>query len=273
MKKHYLITLLMAVAISMISNVSFAQFYGNVNLGYGLGKSTMNIGDFSNYTYLSPTSFKDEQIYLSLGKGFNFGVTAGDMFNKNVGAEIGINYLLGGKCTAEDKYENGTGEYSLKAGMLRIIPAAKVSAGFEKINPYAKFGAVISFGTVKHEMKQTLGSITTTDIWCYKGGVAFGFMGALGVDYSINERIALFAELNTINQSYSPKKGELTEATYNGEDQLPDMTTSQKEIEFVDEVTTAYEGGDQSDSEPTKVLKQKFPLGSVGINFGLEIRF
>jgi hypothetical protein len=276
MKKNNFIILLTALITVMFSTASFAQFYTNLNVGYGFGKSTANLDywGFYNYTQNSSTTYTEEQIFLSLGKGLNFGVTVGNMFNEHVGAELGINYLLGGKSKASDEYMNGAKtDYVLMARMGRAIPAIVIAAGTEKIDPYAKFGVVISLGSVKYEIEDNYNSDVFIEKWCFNGGVALGFMGAIGAKFPLSDKMRLFAEINTINQSYAPKKGELKEATYNGEDQLPDLTTREKEIEFVDEITYEYEGGNQSDSEPTKVLKQKFPLGSVGINFGLEIRF
>jgi hypothetical protein len=271
MKKNYLITLLIAVAIGMIANSSFAQgMYGNLNIGYGFGKSTMNIEDFTNYTEGS-NSDTEEQIFLSLGKGLNFGGTIGNMFNEHVGAELGINYLLGGKAKAKDEYLGGTTEYEFYARMLRFIPAIVIAAGGEKINPYAKFGVVVSTGSVKYDYEDKDGGDLTIRKVKYSGGIALGFMGAVGAKFKLSDNMSLFAELNTINQSYAPKKGELTEYSFNGTDRLPNLNTYQKEVEFVDKIT--YDGSYPPTSEPRKELKQKLPLGSVGINFGLEIRF
>jgi len=68
----------------------------------------------------------------------------------------------------------------------------------------------------------------------------------------------------------SPKKGELKEASYNGTDMLPNMTTSEKEIEFVKEITYDYENM-PPENDPTQALKIKFPTGSVGLNVGALI--
>jgi hypothetical protein len=274
MKKNYLITLLMTVAIGMIANNSLAQgMYANLNVGYGFGKSTMNLESLNFYNSTQGSnSVTDEQIFLSLGKGFNFGGTIGDMFSEHVGAELGINYLMGGKAKAKDEYPGGTTEYKLYANMLRFIPAVVIAAGGEGINPYAKFGVVISTGSAKYEWEDN-DVVITISKEKYSGGIALGFMGAVGVIFPLNDKLGIFAEINTVNQSYAPKKGELTEASYNGKDMLPDLTTSQKEIEFVDKITTEFEGNDPPTSEPTKVLKQKLPLGSVGIQVGAQIKF
>lgn len=274
MKKNYVLTLLMAFAFGMMANNASAQGpYASLNLGYGFGKSTMNLEYWNFYNSTSGTnSVTDEQVFVSLGKGLNFGGTFGNMFNENVGAELGINYLLGGKAKAKDEYTGGTTEYNFYARMLRIIPAIVIAAGGEGINPYAKFGVVVSLGSAKYEMEDNDNGDIMILKEKYSGGIALGFMGAVGALFPLNDNMSIFAEINTINQSYAPKKGEITELTVDGDDMLPDLTTSQKETEFVKEVTYEYEVNPPT-SEPTKVLKQKLPLGSVGIVVGARIKF
>ncbi len=271
MRKIYLTTVFMTFAAGWLMNAAMAQCFGGLSFGYGIPKGTMNINGFSNSTVVDANTYTDKQIYLSLGKGFNFGLTGGHMCNKNFGGQLDVNFLAGGKTTAKDSSPSGTEKYTLQANMLRIIPAAIVKAGFTGLDPYARFGAVISMGRVKYTGEQNYSSYVTEDIWNYKSGVALGFMGALGAEYPISDKLDVFGEINTINQTYSPKKGELTKSTYNGEDQLGSMTTSQKEVKFENEVTYDYEGGQQPPpDEPTKVLKTKYPLGSVGFLFGVH---
>jgi len=271
MKKNYVFTLLIGFAFALIANNASAQGpYACLNVGYGFGKSTMNLPGFYNST-VGDNSQTDEQVLVSLGKGLNFGGTFGNMFNENVGAELGINYLLGGKAKAKDEYPDGTTEYKFYARMLRFIPAIVIAAGSDGINPYAKFGVVVSTGSAKYEWEDNDNGDLTIEKWKYSGGIALGFMGAVGALFPINDNMSIFAEINTINQSYAPKKGEMKENTFNGADRLPNLTTSQKEVEFVKEII--YDESTPSTSEPTEVLKQKLPLGSVGIVAGACIKF
>ena len=70
--------------------------------------------------------------------------------------------------------------------------------------------------------------------------------------------------------SYAPTKGEITDATFNDQDQLSEMTTNEKKVEFVDSYT--YDENDfPEESEASKELKQKFPFGSGGVQLGLRI--
>jgi hypothetical protein len=271
MKKLQLFKGLFIIAMFLfVANDSNAQgAYVNLNVGYGFCMSSSTMEGLYNYTS-GQNSSTTEQIYFSLGKGLNFGGTFGYMFNEHVGAELGLSYLLGGKTKAKDEYNGGTTDYGLSSNMFRFIPAIVVAAGTEGVNPYAKFGLVIGTGSVTMDYEDNDDGDMEILKMKLNGGAAFGISGALGAIFELADNISLFGELNTINMSHSPTKGEITEATYNGTDVLPDMTTSEKEVEFVDEVTYNY-NNPPPDSQPSQELKYKLPFGSLGINVGVVI--
>ncbi len=265
------LSILKIVLVSLLITVGSASVksqgaYVSANLGFGFPMSSQDIEGFMNETSGSNSTTR-EQIFMSFGKGFNFGGTFGYMFNKNVGAELGISYLMGGKTKAIYDYSGGKTDYSFSGKMLRFVPALVVTAGSEGLNPYARFGFVIGKASLKQEVEDNDDGDIMKGKLKYSGGMSFGVNAAAGVMFALGDKMSFFAELNSVNMSYSPKKAEFTELTYNGEDMLPDLTTSVKEVEFVDEVTTS--STPPPDSEPHKELKHKMPFGSIGINFGV----
>ncbi len=268
MKKISII--LIAFAIVLFTGNLFAQgAYVNINAGYGFCMSSQNIDGFTNYSSTS-SSYTVEQVNASLGKGLNFGGTFGFMFNDNVGAELGVSYLLGGKTKAKDQYSGGTTDYTISSNMLRFIPSVVIAAGTDGIDPYAKFGVVIGTGSIKSEYEDVDDGDIGVMKMKYSGGMALGLNAAIGANFEISDFMSFFAEVNMVNMSYAPTKGEVTEATYNGVDMLPNLTTSDKEVEFVDSYTHS-QSSPPSDSQPSEQLKIKYPFGSVGINVGLRI--
>jgi hypothetical protein len=285
MKKNYLKLWLLLFVIGLFTNNIFAQgAYINFNTGYALKASSANLDMFDlgfedfgmdefNNTSYGENSGTFEQVNVSLGKGLNFGAAFGYMFNKNVGAELGLSFLKGGKSTATYEEPNYSEEFTIRANMLRIIPSIVIASGFETVDPYAKFGIVIgtaSTVTIEGEMidDDESGTLTIKA----KGGLPIGFNAAVGTLFKFNENIALFAEINMINLSYSPKKGEITELMWEGENHLPDFTVSEKEWEFVDSYTYNFDNP-PSDTQPREELTYKLPYGSIGLNFGLRISF
>lgn len=271
---------IIVILLLLSDNVRAQGAYVSLNAGYAfcMSPSTGILQDVysSNNNY---TTY--EQIYLSLGKGFNFGGAFGYMFNKHIGTELGLSYLVGGK-TEENSYYEGDSfksntTRSLSSNMFRFVPAIIVSAGTEKINPYAKFGLVIGIGSI---ISESLAENYTNDFISgdesvdvierktkMNGGVAVGINAAVGAVFELSDRISIFGELNTVNMSYAPTKGELIKSTFNDVDDLPNMTTSQKEFKYLDKVTYDY-NSQSNDSEPSEWFKQKYPFGSLGINVG-----
>jgi hypothetical protein len=226
--------------------------------------------NMNNLTMDSTTSTL-KQINASLGKGLTVEGAFGYMFTKNIGAELGISYLFGAKVTAKDTYTDGsTADYTLSAKMFRINPSVVIACGFNKINPYAKFGLIISFGSITYKEDHNESGSTEVMETKLNGGMTFGLNAGAGVIFKLSKLLSLFGEIDMVNLSYAPTKGKLTEFTINGTDQLPNLTTSEKEIDFVDRYTSDSKNP-RPDSEPRQELKQKFPFGSIGLNIGLRI--
>lgn len=270
MKNLKLLSLILVFTCIFCGNNLFGQgAYVNLHAGYGTNISSHNL--FINSTHTSNSSTY-ERVNVSLGKGLNFGGAFGYMFNKNFGAELGFSYLLGGKSTGLDDFVGGKRDYTLSSNMLRINPSLVISSGLDGVNPYAKFGLILGTGSINYEV------VDSDDGNIYKsklkmdGGLAMGLNAAIGANFTFSDNMSLFGEINMINMSYAPTKGEIIEATYNGADELPNMTTFQKEIEFVESYTYSN-NNPPADSEPRTQLKQKHPFGSFGLNLGLRISF
>jgi opacity protein-like surface antigen len=267
------ILLSFVLIIGLNAFASAQGLYANLNFGYGFALSSQNIPDFYNYTRKASTvgySRTYEQVNVSLGKGLNLGGTIGYMFNKNVGIDLGLSYLLGGQTKATDLYEDGSSsEYLISAKMFRINPSIVVASGLDKINPYAKMGLVIGSGSVTNEVSD-FGTYTSKYIMKSDGGIALGLSSAIGVMIGINDNLSFFTEMNMVNLSYAPTKGEIIEYTVDGVNLLSTLTVSEKEVEFVDSYTE-IDGSATSESLPSKALKQKLPFGSFGLNFGIRV--
>jgi opacity protein-like surface antigen len=274
MKKIEFIKVFMLIALSSCANNLFSQgAYVNINAGYGHNLSSQNLSyfDLFNQTRVSGLSTY-EQLNVSLGKGINAGAAIGYMFNKNLGAELGLSYLMGGKTKATHTYTGGVTNFTLSAKMFRINPTLVIASGLEQINPYLKFGLLIGSGSVLYEYNDNdAGDVELIDRKL-SGGLAFGFTAGAGVSYSLNEKMLLFGEIAMVNMSSSPKDGEIIKATFNGADELAGMTTREKKTLFVDSYT--YNSvNPPAESLPREELKQKIPFGSIGINFGFRFGF
>lgn len=271
MNKNQIKLLTVALAMSFFTTNLFSQGpYLSFNVGYGfkMGSSTSIMSN----TTRTATTFTQEKVKVSLGKGFNLGGTFGYMFgeNGNLGAELGLSYLIGGKSKATATYTGGKTDYTISANMFRINPSIILASGLEKFNPYAKLGLVIGIGSVKSETDNNNNGNVSYHKTKTKGGVAIGLSSAVGAMFDFNESLSFFGEVNMVNMQYTPTKSELVEATNNGRDLLPNMTTSQKETEYVNSYTIDQNNPAPS-SQPDQQLKSPLPFSSIGINIGVRL--
>jgi hypothetical protein len=261
--------LIVLVTVSLFThNLSAQELYLNVNAGYAFGTGQMNLST----TNVNATSSTYEVVGYSLGKGVNTDISIGATFNKNIGAELGISYLIGGKTNASSVYLDRKEDFNFAAKMLRFNPSIVIYKGYEKFKPYAKFGVIVGIGgSISSEYKTAytaVGGHTLLNKQKYNGGLASGFSSALGVIYGLNSKFSLFGELTMINLRYSPTKSKYTESTDNGVDRLSTFTVSQKEYEYVKSYTV--NSAIPNPSQPSKALKFKYPFSSIGFNIGIR---
>jgi opacity protein-like surface antigen len=278
MKNIQIKSLLFFISFSVMS---FAQsdkgFYVSINSGYNFGtgnpdyfqSAVLGIIESNQTSATEGTSAFNK---IPLGKGVNVGANFGYMFTKNLGFELGANYLFGGKTTANQK--SYTGDYSTShvfAKMIQIKPTLVFRAGFEKLNPYAKVGLAIGSGKIYNTQIEKSGADINIDEFVFEKGIPIGFTAGLGAQYSINNKIALFGELCLVSIEYAPDKGALTLSTKNGVDQLPSKTIKQKELEFVSSFVET--GAPSNPNEPSKQVRLPFSFNSFGFNVGLQYQF
>jgi hypothetical protein len=275
---------------TLTATLGFSQgLYIDAGVGYSLpfnaSTEIISSSDFTSmYNFdLGESSYSDvnKNVPLSLGKGFNAGASVGYMFNKFVGAELQLNYLIGASTSAESSYtdtdiDNGmttsyTEKYttSLSSNMFRATPTLVVKTGFDKINPYAKLGVVLGFGSTTIEQESTGTGFDQTMKMEYTGGVAIGLNASVGVLFETEGMVSYFVEVNSVNMNHSYTTGEITEYKVNGMDELGSLSTSDKEVVFSDE-TTYSSDEEPNENEPSQALKTSLPFGSIGLNAGVR---
>ena len=282
---------ILALTIFTSVNTLAQKLYVDVNIGYA-----MAIGGGIDLQSASTTSYNNQQtnertqtttyssVNSSLGKGFNFGGSIGYLLNKNIGFELGLNYLLGAPVESEKKTYNTSvnslGEttirssnftYKTYSNMFQIVPTIVLSPGFKKINPYTKISFLMGFGTIFSEDEFRSNNFSS-DFYNteYSGGLGIGFSGSFGGAYTLNDKVSVFSEVRFMSFSYAPKKSVTTKYTRNGVDQLPLMTTWYKEVAYLEEYTL---NGTINYDEPRKKSKEYYSYNNIGLNFGVKYSF
>ena len=271
--KFFYIAALAGMLTTGIQKIHAQGFMLNAGLGYGMNAVSSMLGDEQTIPSSGGTSHK--LVKGSFGSGLNFGIGAGYMFNENIGAEIGFNYLMGSKTTITSTDASSSPTVTNKdvwsAKMIRIIPSIVITAGDGKIRPYAKVGLVMGMGgKLTDDATSTDGTNNAEQVDEYTGGTAIGFASSLGIHIGLSDNLMIFGELGMVGQAWAPKKDMVTKSTLNGTDVLGTMTTSQKETDFSDSYTDPTS---PNPGAPSQSLKFYVPMSSFGVNVGIHMAF
>lgn len=249
------------------------QASSNPSMGMSMVSNTVSSVTTSTYTTKN----------IGLGKGINFGAGMGYFFTQNLGAELGVNYLLGTKSTytneqtnlnANNDYRKSTNDIYTR--MLFINPSFVLKIPMEKWNPYARVGVIMGVGQILIETntQSTNGNSSSNSYTQEKtsGGMALGANGAFGVEYPLSSKINVFGEVSINSINYRPKKSEITESTLNGNDILNTLSTREKITEYENKFTEVDSGNPANPNNPNKFGRISMPLSNIGFQVGLSIR-
>lgn len=307
---------LMAAVLMAGYTVKAQGFYLDASVGYGFGAPSTNFGLKTYEDLGNPLNNTVENIYGTLGNGINIAVTPGYFFNDHIGVELGLQGFLGMKSRVAESTTSNELIYSwteAKTTQFRLIPSFVLSTGnSKKFSAYAKAGilmpivgatfgsqesseasaalAVISGGQATH-IKREIETVT-------KGNFTVGFRGAVGVNFKVSEKIAIFAEVQHTSLTIKPKTRTVKSYNVNGTDITKEayivngfnasavqigggntsgiLPTSSIETEYVDQTSPNSNApgnpGFNSD-KPTQALPSKTNFNQFGLNIGVKFNF
>lgn len=231
--------------------------YLTANAGYGFGAGTQYIGPSMDNTKTPATT---EGVFGSYGEGFKFGASAGYMFSKNLGAELGLSYWLGNTFELQYKSTAGLGTAKWSGSGFVAVPSIVLSANMEAINPYARIGLVLGILEVDYEYNAQSSGQTQEIAQEATGNLAFGYAGAFGVLIPAGSSVGFFVEADIHSVTYSPSQAEYTKYTMNGIDQLPSLP--HKVYKYKESYTSADEA---------VYMAARRPFSSIGVVVGVRI--
>jgi len=248
-----------------------------IQIGLGGGISTASSFDML-YKYSGDMANSTVSVVpVGLGNGFNGSLAVGYWFCKYAAVELAVSEFLG-LPTQGDSVIHLIGASKatakVRGSMLSVIPAIVISAGLEKINPYARFG--LQIGVLPYMIsKYTQDNSSTNppmskEIYNdYYGGVALGYTAAGGVSFNFTKLLSFFVEIQFVHSTWSPNHSQIVKYTVNGEDRLSELTTWQKQADFVWEKNV---NGTIDVNQPRQELRSTYPFSTVSLNLGLKFR-
>ncbi len=265
MKKQLLLIVALFVATSMS-----AQFYAGLGLGYGLGSSKRVLGQ-------EVTATSSTNLYGSFGQGFNIVPKLGYMFNDNFGFELGIDYFMGASISM-NTFPTGSQEGQTSGLILAPQFVMKTESGL-----YSRVGIFMPVAgktVITYSNSDVMGDGSNVLMEMEgesQGSFSLGLVGAVGYNYSLSDQMDLFCELQYSYLSMKSGTYEHTKYEVGGKDALANMDVYNKQIEYVDELTTSSNNAtynpNYDKTKPKEELKDTAPFSALGLNIGIIFNF
>ena len=264
MKKNLFYTIFTLLIYSNSS--SQRNLYIGAQTGFHFQTNPTNVDFLVNFN----NNFEEKKSF-TLGGGFRGGILMGFLISDNVGVELGINYQQGNKVNFLDNNNVRTIEASVQNNSIQFTPSILINPGLEFINPYAKFGLLITSNETNMEYLTRNTNENRISEYKFTGGLSFGFYSALGVSIPLSENINLFSEMSYSMANFSPSTGSLEAASINGNAvNVRILTNSERYISFVDKIDY---NAPTDPNEPSKLISTNFSISSVGLCLGTRIFF
>ena len=270
--------------------LSAQSFYIKPYAGYGTGVSGSLFNITSSDYYESPdsnnTSYSYESVKISFGKGKRFGFAIGTEITKNIAFELAADFSKG-KSREIELHSNNVYQYDqdfsleindkyyFESKSAQIAPGIIIKSSNRKITQYFKIAAIINFTRFTENFERYIfNTLPTyypfesyTHVLKYNWTPSAGLKTAIGFEYYLFNNLYVFAEAQYNNLSASPKKSELTEYKYRGEDRLETLTIRERNFEYV----TEFDDTDNANPDkPEKKLPEQFILSNMTIIAGVR---
>jgi len=241
------IKLLLPVLFFSVINVSAQKTYLTAGVGYGFFLPPITNSSSMPYTTSNHIN--------TLGRGMNYGFNIGYMATEHAGVDLGIWYVAGStfKSFAMDSIRSEV-PVRFRGNTLRIMPALKLSWG-TKHKPYAKLGFLLGIASeAEYEAIYSVNNIGASSEYIithkFSGGSSMGWTGAVGINFSGEEKISFFIEASMCSQLYEPVM-----------ETKEEPGAAPVTFNLVD---------DPNPNNPYEKQKPSFPFGSFGINAGVK---
>jgi hypothetical protein len=260
------LTTTLLFSVSSFGQKSMVKF----QIGYGFPIASYLA---SQNAQVSSTGTTYTGVYGTYGGGFKLeagyiGSLTGKLF-----LEMDFAYLIGKSINATVSGNGAPQHQSISSRFYEISPLLRMNFSEDKIKPYAAIGPVFGLGTVTSSTTSSNPATTSTNEAQrqYTGSVAIGAKSVAGAELTQGPFI-FYAQITLIAMSYSPDKSELTKYTLNGINQLPSLTTYQKETVYKNSITT-INNSNPDPTQPNQSLKFYIPFSNISLNAGVMFKF
>ena len=261
---------------------SAQESYLQIGGGYGFPTSSTQAGENTTFAP-NRLPIKTENVDSELGSGFSIMLRAGYMITTNVGADIGLNYLIGNRVNlSRQRLGDETFIMTGQARQARLNPAIVFSTGTQNVlSAYSRVGLVLPLGGVtiiEYNIPSMFSQSGNSEVEVeeIRGRFGIGFSGTLGAQYEIYPRTHIFTEVEAIHLGIRRRSAKTTTFRVDGQDALAGLTTFSRETNFVNELNNLSNNPDLNPTidqdAPYEALTSTTFFNSIGVNIGIRYR-
>ncbi len=244
-------TLLLATGASAQLTLGFKAGLALPSHSADLGTTTDGVSTTTNYG--------------TLGKGIPVSLEAAYFFNDNIGIQLDATYLIGLNVTHnENTFAGNEAKTYSKTMQFRLSPQLVIKTD---MGLYTRAGLVLPLlGKTTRYSEDVNGfgpsNKLVTEVEA-KGKFSLGFIGAVGYQFGLSDKLSIFGEIEYVGLSIKRKSTEVTVFEVNDVDQLANYT-------LLTGNNTLVEYEDETSPGDNKSQGTKSPYHSLGFNIGVR---
>ncbi|MDR9443121.1 MAG: outer membrane beta-barrel protein [Schleiferiaceae bacterium] len=267
--------LMAATALFVTTALSAQDFYFNPVVGYGINAP----GEVNTTGDTGSTSIDN----LNLGGGVNVGVSGGFLFDDIFGIEARLNYQnnFGYQTVRSTTIQDPSSGQQIPIEQISTFNASSIRLApllffrmDEDVSPYAKVGPILQYSmlSVVDESPTVIVNNNTPAVGTLESetqlnnGISLGALGEAGMMFELDNDIFLNAGIAFSAIQVSPNSSEIVRYEENGQDQLDDLNTSEKETEFVETINNT---SSNDPDQPSQQLKNWLNYSSFSLRVGV----
>jgi len=212
----------------------YSQSLIKIGVTYSIGKEQSYLGKKKDLSH-------ETNVNSSFGAGLTLDLGYVYLNNNNFGAEASVSFFISKPKTIEHEVNNQFDKATvIKSRMLFFSPALFIMGNSnQKIAPYLSSGLLFNLwqNVTKTELITQNKSDKIEKTWKVNLNKGIGYKSKLGIVYSSNSDILLFTEIQYQMFAIGYKNEELQSYTINQMDSLTNLTPSEKQLNYKQELT------------------------------------
>lgn len=264
--------LLFFIGSGLKSQNAFLQVEG----GYSFPLSPSSVQESMNVKLTEQGGTVESPGSFSLGQGVHFGVVAGGYFLPGLGAGLRVQHIVSTPIEITGESNIGStvqlSKKTINSSIWVFSPELRMFLPDYRVSPFMTFGVSFAGGSLKITENIDRQGIEFIKLWEYKGKYSGGVNASGGLLFRVSKNLDIHLQCRINPLSYTPERAEMYKASRDGTDNRLEYPVIEREIEFLNEITTEY-GTAPDPDKPDKRFRTLWAAGGIQLSGGVVFLF